>query len=193
MLEARCLETTQGLRSMPSHSESRIAGATGVLTRVALFGAIGAALAVIETVLPRPVPWIRLGLGHVAVLLALFIDGPPSALAVLMLKVALAGLVGGTFAQPTMFVSAVAGIGAWAAMSLTFRLVSPSFMGPVGVSVVGALTYGMVQVWLIGEWLVRSSIWRIAPVVIVPGVVAGAVTGLAAALTLWQLDKGRVK
>jgi len=157
------------------------------LARIALLGAIGAALAVIESSWPRPLPWVRLGLGHVAVLLALWTDGVPAALGVTVLKLLLAGLVGGTLVQPTTLVSVVASLAAWATMGVVYRLAPEALVGPVGVSVAGAAVYGLVQVWLIGRWLVKSTPWPWAPLVIGPGVLAGAGTGVVAALVLWRL------
>ena len=173
------------------HSGRPESGATRRLTRIALLGAVGAVLAVVESLMPRPVPWVRLGLGHVAVLLALWSDGAWAALGTMAIKIALAGAIGGTLFHPTTWVASVAGIAAWMAMVL-IRAGSPSgYIGPVGVSIAGATAYGLAQVWLMSVWLVQAPLWRIAPLVIGPGVAAGALTGLVAALVMWRLHMWR--
>ena len=138
--------------------------------------------------MPRPVPWVRLGLGHVAVLLALWLDGAWAALGTMALKIMLAGLIGGTLFHPTTWVAGAAGIAAWATMSLVRTAARSGCVGPVGVSVAGAATYGVAQVALMSAWLVKAPLWRIAPLVIGPGVAAGFFTGLVAALVVWRLD-----
>ena len=143
--------------------------ATKVFTRTILLGALAAALAVVESYVPKPVPWARLGLGHAGVLLALWIDGAGAALGVLALKLLLSGLVGGGLVNPVALTGATAGCAAWAAMALVHHLVPERLLGPVGVSAAGALAYGVVQVEVIGLWLVKSPLWDIAPAVIVPG------------------------
>jgi len=157
------------------------------LVRVAMLGAIGAALAAAESAFPHPVPWVRLGVGNAAVLVALWSDGVWAALAVLLLKLGLAGLIGGTLAQPTMIVAGFAGGAAWATMSLFHGASDALRIGPIGVSIAGALAYGLAQVWLVSVWLVQSSLWTWAPLIVGPGVLAGGVTGLLAALVLRRL------
>jgi heptaprenyl diphosphate synthase len=166
-----------------------IHGSTRLLVRIALFGALGAAIAVVETFLPRPVPWMRLGLGHAAVLVALWTDGAGAALAVMLLKTGIAGLVGGTLGTPMTLVAVSAGVGAWAAMSLALHAGRRRMIGPVGVSVAGSAAYGMLQIWLVGIWLVGMPIWPMAPLILTPGVLAGAVTGLVAAAVLWRMGE----
>ncbi len=159
--------------------------------RAVVLGSVAAALAVVESFLPRPVPWVRLGLGHSAVLIAIWVDGPSSGLLALAVKVLVAGLVAGTLFQPVAAISAVAGLGAWTAMSLVYLVcVEPSggrLLGPVGVSAAGSLVHGLLQIWLIGVWLAGSPLWTWAPLVVIPSVVAGTATGLISALVLERL------
>ena len=161
---------------------------TRLLARIVLLSAIAAVLAVVESYLPRPVPWARLGLGHTGVLIALWIDGAGAALGVLLLKTILSGLVGGTLFHPTALVGIVAGCSSWLVMSIGHSLISKKHLGPVGISAVGAFIYGLVQISLYGWWLAGHPLWDLGPVVMVPGVLAGIVTGALAALVLVRLE-----
>jgi heptaprenyl diphosphate synthase len=174
--------------SMQSRSSVDDTG-TDRLVRIALFGAIGAALAVVESMFPRPVPWVRLGLGHAAVLVVLWVDGVLPAFAVMAIKLVVSGLISGSIAQPTMIVAVFAGVASLGGMSLTTRLGSRTFIGPVGVSVVGALTYGIAQLGLVGVWLVKSPIWVLSPLILAPAVVAGFATGVLSAFVLRRMGK----
>jgi heptaprenyl diphosphate synthase len=160
---------------------------TGTIVRVSILGAMAAALTVVETMLPRPVPWVRLGLGHAAVLVSLWSDGSGPALAVLLLKIIVAGLVTGLLFEPAGLLSAMAGVAAWMTMSGVHAAIGRNLVGPVGVSASGALAFGLVQVWLFGTFLVHEPLWNWGVLIIVPGIAAGVVTGLLAATVMPRL------
>jgi uncharacterized membrane protein len=114
-------------------------------------------------------------------------DGPGSALGVILLKITIAGLVTGLLFEPAGVLSAIAGVTAWCVMSGVLAAFGRDLVGPVGVSVSGALGFGLVQVWLFSTFLVHESLWDWAALIIVPGLVAGVVTGLLTAAVMPRL------
>ena len=70
------------------------------LTRTGLLAAAAVALFIFEGLAPRPLPWMKMGLGNLPVVLSLMSYGPLAALAVSVLKLFLGGLLSGTLANP---------------------------------------------------------------------------------------------
>ena len=76
------------------------------VTGLGLLASLALILYILESVAPRPLPWMKLGLGNVAVLLALLVFGAASAAAVCLVKLGIGGLVSGGFAGPAFAIGA---------------------------------------------------------------------------------------
>ncbi|MGB0606562.1 MAG: Gx transporter family protein, partial [Candidatus Latescibacterota bacterium] len=87
------------------------------LTRIGLLAAAAVVLFVFEGLAPRPLPWMKLGLGNLPVMLALMGYGPLAALTVSVLKLFIGGLLSGSLANPAFFIGAGAGMCSWLVMS----------------------------------------------------------------------------
>ena len=57
-----------------------------LVARLGLLAAAASILFILESLAPRPLPWMRLGLGNLPVLIALLAYGPGPALSVSMVK-----------------------------------------------------------------------------------------------------------
>lgn len=156
---------------------------TRTLVRVALFVALATVLAIAESLVPKPLPWLRLGLANGVTLLALVRLGPGAALAVAVLRILLASLLLGTFGGPTFWLAAAGGAAAFLAMLLAYRAASPP-LSLLGVSVLGSAAHVLGQLGAIG-WLFQlgSAAFALAPLLLVTAVPLGLITG-AVVLTL---------
>ena len=100
---------------MPSRADlpSRRVATTGILL------ALACVLGLVESLLvvPLPVPGLRLGLANIAVVIALALLGPGSALFVSIGRVVIVGLATGTLFGPTSAMSFAGALAAWAAMA----------------------------------------------------------------------------
>jgi len=70
------------------------------LTRLGLLGSVALVLFVLESLAPRPLPWMKLGLGNIGVLLALLVYGFAAALCISLLKLVVGGLLSGGLGGP---------------------------------------------------------------------------------------------
>ena len=149
------------------------------LTRTGLLAASAVILFIFEGLAPRPLPWMKLGLGNLPVMLSLMSYGPLAALAVSMLKLFLGGILSGTLANPAFFVGAGAGMCSWLAMSVA-RSVGRSMFSAVGLGIWGAVTHQIAQLFLayiyVGQW----GIWTLLPVALLGGLISGILIGLLA-------------
>ena len=155
------------------------------LTRIGLLAAAAVVLFVFEGLAPRPLPWMKLGLGNLPVMLALMGYGPLAALAVSVLKLFIGGLLSGSLANPVFFIGAGAGMCSWLVMSVA-RALGKSIFSAVGLGIWGALTHQLAQLALayiyIGQW----GMWTLLPVALLGGLISGILIGL---LAHWVHDR----
>ncbi len=142
---------------------------------------------VFESLIPYPMPWMRLGLGNTATLLALFMFAPREALLVTLIRVVAGSLVVGRFFTPSFLLSLCGGLASLGAMSLVLRFLYPQF-SPVGISIFGALAHNLAQlavVYLL--WVKETQILFLLPMFLFSSVATGFVTGALAFLVLQKL------
>ncbi|MDF1554214.1 MAG: Gx transporter family protein [Deferrisomatales bacterium] len=153
--------------------------AAGRAAALGLLVAMAASLQVLELVLPRPAPWLRLGLGNALVLVALLRWGWREATWVALGKVLLGGLLGGGLFGPGFLLSCAGTVAATGVMVVASRLAPP--LGCVGISVLGAVGHGFTQLALARVLLLRTpALWALAPLVGSTAVLSGCITGVLA-------------
>lgn len=162
-----------------SREEARRWARIGVLAALALL------LGYIETFIPLPVPMpgVKLGLGNIAVLVALALLDERAAMVVALLKVLAAGFL---FGNPLMMAYSLAGT------ALAF-LVMAALMRIRGVSIVlvamfGAVFHNVGQLFVAQVVLGTSLVWASAPVLVLAACITGALTGIATRATLACLE-----
>ena len=161
------------------------------VVHLAFVASVGLILFVFEGVIPRPLPWLKIGLGNVASLLALFMYGAGGAFAVTVIRVFLGSMLIGTFLSPGFLLSSGGGMASWAVMAVIHRE-WPKGFSVVGVSVWGALAHNLTQLTLAHLLLVRSrGIWALLPMFLLSSVATGGVTGVVAHWVLEGLKRGQ--
>lgn len=154
------------------------------LSRLALLVAAGLALFVFESLMPRPLPWVKPGLAQIATLIALYLWGWQEAVLVVVARVLLGSLLTGSFASPAFWLALPAGVAAAVVMALV-RCAGGGAVGMAGVSVIGALVHNLVQLLLIRAlWAPGPGLLYLLPLVWLPAVLTGLLVGLAAHLLL---------
>ena len=162
-------------------------GSARGVTGLGLLASLALILYVLESVAPRPLPWMKLGLGNVAVLMALLVFGAASAGAVFLVKLGIGGLVSGGFASPAFAIGAGAGMGSLAAMAIAQRL-TPGLFSPVGLSILGAVVHQLCQPSLAFFYVRHAGLFSLLPIFLVTGLLSGTLTGM---LAYWALEKLR--
>ena len=154
---------------------------------LALFVALAVALHTVEVLLPNPVPWFRIGLANILALTALFSYGVKALWIVSIARILIGSLLLGSLFSPGFLLSLGGGLVATSLMSISYMLWQGK-IGPVGVSVVGAL--GHITGQLLIAWLVvirHPSIWMLLPFFLLFALISGIVNGLAADYLLESL------
>ena len=158
--------------------------------RVGVLAALALVLGYVETFipLPVPVPGVKLGLGNIAVLVALVMLDVRSAAAVAAIKVLAAGFL---FGNPLMMAySAVGTALAFAAMALFSRIPGLSV---VFVAIAGAVLHNAGQLAVAALVLGTNLVWASAPVLAIVACATGALTGVAVRYTLGVLEGERCR
>ena len=146
---------------------------------VAFLGALCLFLSAIEYMIPKPIPFLRVGIANLPILISLDLLPVPSLLLVVVLKVLGQGLIGGTLISYVFLFSAVGSFASGLAM-VAIRRIFGRGMSLVGVGVLGALFSNMAQILLARVLIFGEGAWLIAPPFLAMGTVTAIVLGLFA-------------
>ena len=154
------------------------------LSRVGLLAAGAVGAYVFESLLPMPLPWARVGLSNIFVVIALFGWGLKDALLVNLARVAAGSLLLGILFSPAFMFSLAGSMCALLAMAgVRWKLVPP--LSVVGASCVGAAVNNVVQLLLFTVLLSWSGVVSsLLGGFLLMGVAVGLVTGLVASRIL---------
>ena len=162
---------------MPSRDEHRTMSLSAQsAARLGLLVSIAVTLQIAESLIPRPIPWLRLGLANAVTLLVLVRAGFRAALAVTAIRIVLSGLLLGTFGGPAFLLSLSGGIAA--AMVMAFARFGAPPLSLLGVSVAGSAAHVLGQLAALASLLrLGSSVAVLAPLLLATAVPLGLVTG----------------
>lgn len=115
---------------------------------VAFFGALSLFFATLEYLFPKPIPFFRLGLSNLPLLVSLGFFSFREQLLLLLLKVVGTGIVNGTLASHVFLFSTGASLASFLVMYGLFRLFPARWLSLTGISLAGALASNAVQIVL---------------------------------------------
>ncbi|MCE5287360.1 MAG: Gx transporter family protein [Pelosinus sp.] len=157
---------------------------------LALFVAIASALHVAESLIPVPipVPGIKLGLANIVSLAVIVMFNWQSAMLVVLVRIIIAALFGGTFLGVTFALSLSGAVLSTAVMAFVYKWWQPPF-SLIGVSIIGAVTHNMVQI-IAAALLVSSMdlLWYM-PYLVLFAVPMGMITGITLHYFLAKLTR----
>ena len=150
--------------------------------KVALYGILIALAFIFSYVealipLPVPVPGMKLGLANLVNVVGLYTVGSAGTIAVGLIRIV---MVGFTFSNPgSMLYALSGGVLSLAAMALAKKM---DWFDKTGVSILGGVCHNIGQLsmaaWITGT----ASVFSYLPVLLVAGVITGAVIGLLGGL-----------
>jgi heptaprenyl diphosphate synthase len=150
------------------------------IARLGLLTGLALAMYILESVMPRPLPWLRLGLSNALVLVVLLAYGLKLALSVSVMRTVVGSLVIGSFLNPGFVISILAGVTSCIAMGVA-RCAGKKVLGTVGISIIGALAHNMTQLSAAYILFVRRlEVFALIPLFLFLSAGTGLVTGLAA-------------
>jgi len=158
--------------------------------RIALLSAYALALHGFESLLPTPIPWLRLGLANIITLTTLLLYGIRAAIMVTLIRVILSSLFTGTFLGPAFILSLGGGITSTFAMSFVFSI-APNLFSIIGLSLIGALFHNIAQLFLAYFLFIQriEAMLLISPLIIFFGAITGTVNGVVSDILTKSLKK----
>lgn len=150
--------------------------------KVALLIALACVLQIAESMIPHPVPGLRLGLANMLTLTALVVLGFGYALEVAILRTVLSSLIMGTFMSPTFILSLGGAVISTMIMGLFYWLsgLSRFFrLSIIGISIIGAFVHNLVQLYLAYILMVKHpGVFIFFPWLSIGAVATGWVVGV---------------
>ena len=152
---------------------------TRYLELVAVFGAFALFLSTIEYLIPKPLPFIRIGLANLPILVSLSVLPVPYIILLTGIKIIGQGLINGTMFS-YIFVFSLAGSLASTGIMVLFHRLVRKRITLIGISVLGALASNAVQLFLARLIIIGEGALLIAPPFLGVGLVTSVVLGLFA-------------
>ena len=148
--------------------------------KITFLAGIAIGIYALETLIPKPIPWFRLGLSNAVVLCVLVIFGLKYALLVSILRTTVGSLITGMFLNPFFFFGLLGGIVSTCVMWI-FYVIGKKVFSLIGISILGALAHNVVQLFLAYiMYIKRTEVFYLLPLFILLSVVTGAITGISA-------------
>ena len=145
--------------------------------QVAFFAAVSAFIAVIENWIVIPVPFFRLGLSNIPVMLALEYFSFPYIAFIVMFKVVMAHLFRGTLLSIPFFIG-LSGNVMYLLVCYPFWKMFRRHVSFVSVSVLSALAHNMAQILTATVFLPLATVRFIGSLLVPLGCVSGIITGI---------------
>ncbi|MEW6087579.1 MAG: Gx transporter family protein [bacterium] len=114
------------------------------IIEISLMVSLGIIIQIIEAPIPRPLPWVKLGMANVITVLSLVFFRLRGAVLISFLRIILVSVLLGSFLSPGFFLSLSGGLMSTFVMGLVLILFSRQF-SLVGVSLIGALVHNLTQ------------------------------------------------
>lgn len=146
---------------------------------IALLAAVALFLSSIEHVIPKPVPFLKIGLANLPILIGLTVLQPRELLSLVTVKIIGQGIVQGTLFSYIIVFSAAGSLTSAIIMIILHRLLHKN-ISLIGISVVGALVSNTAQIMIARFLLFGQNAWLIAPAFLITGIASAFMLGLFA-------------
>ena len=144
---------------------------------IALLGAFALFLSTVEYLIPKPVPFMRIGLANLPIMIGLGLLNPVEFIVLVCLKILGQALISGTLFSYVVLFSFGGTVASALVMYLLHRL-GRRWVSIVGISITGAMASNIVQLVLSRYLLFGESAWLIAPPFLIMGLATSIILGI---------------
>lgn len=158
------------------------------IVKIGILIAVSIVLNILERYFVLPVPFVKIGLSYIVILIGLYLFGIKISIIVAISKVIVASVFFGYFLSPVFFISLAGNFGAVISMALFLKLFNKKF-SIIGISVIGAVTFNIVQVFFSYMLFIKQNqIFSFLPVIIILSLLTGFFIGIISLITLEKLN-----
>ena len=157
------------------------------LIHLAFFTAFAIAIYVIESFIPKPFPFMKLGLANMIALVLLVSNNIKYAFIIIIGKTVVGGFFSGLFLSPTTLLSLGGSLCSFVVMTVFIK--SKVRFSIIGISILGAVTHNLAQIVVVRSLLIKeNTIFYLTPLLIFMGIVTGIIIGYIAKLFLDRIN-----
>jgi heptaprenyl diphosphate synthase len=146
---------------------------------VAFLSALCLFLSLVEYIIPKPIPFMRIGLANLPVLLSLYLLKPRSIFLLILIKILGQGLIQGTLLS-YVFLFSLCGSFASGIIMVSLNKTFRNHISLIGLSVFGALASNIIQILLAVHLVFGESGWIIAGPLLIIGFISSLLLGIFA-------------
>lgn len=156
--------------------------------RIAILSAFAIGLHSVESLIPTPIPWFKLGIANIITVITLVVYGIRPAITVTLIRVILTSILNGTFLGPAFILSLGGGLISTLAMG-TILYTLPTLFSTIGISIIGAFFHNMTQVFLAYFLFIHriEATLLIVPFILLLGTLTGMFNGILSEYILQSL------
>ena len=158
--------------------DNDLAGRNLVSKELAIFGAFCLFLSAVEYMIPKPLPFFRIGLANLPLMLAIDIFPLPSFLVLICIKVFGQALITGTLFSYIFLFSVTGTFLSALLMYFLRRALKKERVTFIGVGTLGAVVSNLSQVSLAYFFIFKENVFYIAPAFLTAGLVTGIALGV---------------
>ena len=159
------------------------------ITTMGMLVALAMVLGFVETLIPinLGIPGMKLGLANIVVVIALFLFDVKTAVVVSILRIILIAM---TFGNMSMMFYSIAGASLSLLSMVTVSKIKSFSL--ISVSIIGGIMHNVGQI-ICAAFVVRTNqVFTYLPVLIIAGLVSGALIGIVAGLILVRLTNVKI-
>lgn len=142
---------------------------------ITILGGLALFLSVIEYIIPKPIPFIKIGLANIPILISLYILKPKSSIKLILIKSLGSSLISGTLFSWIFLYSLTGSFISGLVMIITWRYLQ-RWLSMVGVCVLGALSSNLTQILMATVILGPGAKYLGIPILII-GLISGLIIG----------------
>jgi heptaprenyl diphosphate synthase len=146
---------------------------------IALLAACCIFLSAFEYIIPKPIPFLRIGIANLPLLIGITVLPFSAFFLLVCLKVCIQGLIYGTFFSHIILLSAGGSFISGIVMFFLYKLCK-KYISFIGISITGALLHNTVQLVLAGLLFFGPTVWFISPPFYIIGGISGLLLGIFA-------------
>lgn len=157
------------------------------VTHLAFYTAFAVTIYIVENFIPKPFPFMKLGLANVVILMLLHMRNFKFAIIVGLSKTFIGGFISGTLLSPTTLLSFSGSLLSLVVMIIVIQ--SKINFSLIGISILGAICHNFAQIIVVRLVLIKeNSIFYLTPLLIILGIVTGIITGYLAIVFSRKVD-----
>jgi len=147
---------------------------------IAFLASMAIMFSIAEHMIPKPLPWMRIGLANAVTLFSFGMLSPIEVLYMILARVFATSFIIGSFLSVTFYLSISGAVASFVVMFLLYRYLQKYF-SLVGISLAGAITSNLVQLTVVNSFFIKGILsLYFVPIVMFFAIFGGTITGLLA-------------